>query len=209
MRYSKVLRVLPVLAVFVALQGQVRSGRAQNSSAGDTAKGKSVFTRAACAACHGDQGQGTNIGPRLASPDFDFAPMLNYVRRPGGVMPPVAVKTASDQDLADIYAFLRSIPAPNPTPPLTGDPQRGKKLFSSDGCYECHGTQGQGALTGARIGPPTISLVGFTWYVHRPGGQMPPYTEKVAPDQDLSDIYAFLKSIPLPPQSESIPLLNR
>jgi len=40
--------------------------------------------------------------------------------------------------------------------PPTGNAQNGKKLFMSDGCYECHGRQGQGAAqTGAaRVGPP-------------------------------------------------------
>jgi hypothetical protein len=37
---------------------------------------------------------------------------------------------------------------------------------------------------------------------------MPPYTEKVLPDKELADIYAFLKSLPRPPAATSIPLLN-
>jgi hypothetical protein len=37
---------------------------------------------------------------------------------------------------------------------------------------------------------------------------MPPYTAKVASDQDLADIYAYLKSFPTPPPAKDIPLLN-
>jgi hypothetical protein len=37
---------------------------------------------------------------------------------------------------------------------------------------------------------------------------MPPYTAKVASDQDLADIYAFLLTIPAPPTVNTIPLLN-
>jgi mono/diheme cytochrome c family protein len=95
--------------------------------------------------------------------------------------------------------------------PLTGNAQNGKKLFNGDGCYECHGRQGQGAAqTGAaRIGPPQLSFEGFQNYVRSPKYQMPPYTNKALPDQDLADIYAFLKSIPMPPKGKDIPLLNK
>ncbi len=92
-----------------------------------------------------------------------------------------------------------------------GNAPNGKKLFKSDGCYECHGTEGQGAQqTGAaRIGPPQLSFDGFQSYIRKPTGQMPPYTSKVVPDQDAADIYAYLKSIPMPPKGKDIPLLNK
>jgi ubiquinol-cytochrome c reductase cytochrome c subunit len=92
-----------------------------------------------------------------------------------------------------------------------GNVQNGKKLFVADGCYECHGYLGQGAAqTGAaRIGPPMLSYDGFQSYVRKPANQMPPYTSKALPDQDLADIYAYLKSIPVPPKGKDIPLLNK
>ena len=92
-----------------------------------------------------------------------------------------------------------------------GNAQNGKKLFMSDGCYECHGRLGQGAAqTGAaRIGPPQLSFEGFQSYVRNPKINMPPYTAKAIPDQDLADIYAYLKSIPMPPKGKDIPLLNK
>jgi len=96
------------------------------------------------------------------------------------------------------------------TPP-TGNAQNGKKLFMGDGCYECHGRQGQGAAqTGAaRIGPPQLSFEGFQSYVRNPKANMPPYTSRAISDQDLNDIYAYMKSIPMPPKGKDIPLLNK
>jgi ubiquinol-cytochrome c reductase cytochrome c subunit len=93
----------------------------------------------------------------------------------------------------------------------SGNAQKGKTLFMSDGCYECHGRQGQGATqTGAvRIGPPMLSFEGFQSYVRAPKNQMPPYTSKALPEQDLADIYAYLRSIPMPPKGKDIPLLNK
>ncbi len=92
-----------------------------------------------------------------------------------------------------------------------GNAENGKKLLKSDGCYECHGLQGQGAAqTGAaRIGPPQLSFEGFQNYVRAPKNNMPPYTSKAVPEQDLADIYAYLKSIPMPPKGKDIPLLNK
>jgi mono/diheme cytochrome c family protein len=92
-----------------------------------------------------------------------------------------------------------------------GNAQNGKKLFDANGCYECHGHLGQGAAqTGAaRIGPPQLSFEGFQSYVRSPKNNMPPYTAKAIPDQDLADIYAYLKSIPMPPKGKDIPLLNK
>lgn len=95
--------------------------------------------------------------------------------------------------------------------PPAGNAQNGKKLFLSDGCYECHGREGQGATqTGApRVGPPQLSFEGFQSYVRNPKSQMPPYSVKALSEKDLADIYAFLKSIPMPPKGKDIPLLNK
>ena len=34
---------------------------------------------------------------------------------------------------------------------------------------------------------------------------MPPYREKVLPNADLADIYAYLQSVPKPPDPNSLP----
>lgn len=92
-----------------------------------------------------------------------------------------------------------------------GNADNGKKVFTKDGCYECHGHEGQGAAQGAgpRIGPLQLSFEAFTKYVHQPTGQMPPYTSKVISDQELADIYAYLQSRPKATPSKDIPLLNQ
>ena len=100
---------------------------------------------------------------------------------------------------------------PDANAATAGNMQNGKKIFTSNGCHECHGLQGQGATQtgGARIGPPQLSLESFLSYVRHPMNQMPPYSSKAISDQDLTDIYAYLKSIPLPPKGKDIPLLNK
>jgi mono/diheme cytochrome c family protein len=93
----------------------------------------------------------------------------------------------------------------------TGNAETGKKIFMKDGCYECHGREGQGAAqaSGPRIGPPQRFLRSFINYVRQPTGQMPPFTTEVISDQELADIYAYLQSRPKAMPSKDIPLLNQ
>ena len=98
-------------------------------------------------------------------------------------------------------------PAPSGSAPA-GNTEAGKKLFTSYGCYECHGRAAHGGV-GPRLGPDAIPFAAFLRYVRHPAGTMPPYTAKVASDQDFADIYAFLKTLPPPPQAKNIPLLNQ
>jgi len=102
-------------------------------------------------------------------------------------------------------------PSEKPESARTGNVEAGKKIFTRDGCYECHGHEGQGAVQGAgpRIGPPQLSFEAFSKYVRQPAGQMPPYTSKVISEQELADIYAYLQSRPKAARSKDIPLLNQ
>ena len=90
----------------------------------------------------------------------------------------------------------------------SGNAQNGKKFFESYGCYQCHGHEAQGGV-GPRLGPRPLSWTAFSRYVRQPTDQMPPYTAKVVPDQELADIYAFLAAIPAPPNAKGIPILNQ
>ena len=90
-----------------------------------------------------------------------------------------------------------------------GNAQNGRKVFASNGCYECHGYEAQGAApTGPRLGPRPLAFAAFSKYVRQPTGQMPPYTAKALPDATLADIYAFLQSLPAPKPVDTIPLLK-
>jgi mono/diheme cytochrome c family protein len=84
---------------------------AQTTPAGNAQNGKKIFDSYGCYQCHGHAGQG-GVGPRIAPRPIPFAAFEKYVRHPSGEMPPYTVKVVSDHDLADIYAFLESIPQP-------------------------------------------------------------------------------------------------
>ena len=44
----------------------------------------------------------------------------------------------------------------------TGDSSNGKRLFMRNGCYQCHGTVGQGGLAGPRLAQTKLTLPAFT-----------------------------------------------
>ena len=83
------------------------------NAAPSAAKGKDTFHRVGCYECHNYQGQG-GVGPRLAPGPIAFEALKNYVRNANGNMPPYAPTVLSDDDIADIYAYLSSIPKSPP-----------------------------------------------------------------------------------------------
>ena len=106
-----------------------------------------------------------------------------------------------------VALMTSAVRAQAPVP--AGNADTGKRLFSAYYCYACHGTQGQGTSAGARLAPRPIAFAAFQKYLRQPTGQMPPYKATVVPDQELADMYAFLRSIPVSNGAKSIPLLNQ
>ncbi len=91
----------------------------------------------------------------------------------------------------------------------TADIERGHAAFLAKGCYECHGLAAKGAKGVAPpISPPPLPLEAFKAYVRKPAGQMPPYSAKLASDEELQGVYAYLKAMPAPPKAADIPLLK-
>jgi len=89
-----------------------------------------------------------------------------------------------------------------------GNAANGRKLFVSFGCYQCHGYEAQGGSAGPRLAPRPIAYAQFMKYVRHPTNEMPPFTEKIVKDSELTDIHAFLRAQPAPPDVDKIPLLK-
>jgi mono/diheme cytochrome c family protein len=88
---------------------------AQNVPRGDASKGRRQYTDFGCWQCHGTTGAGGGWqGPKLAPGVVPFAAFAYQVRNPRAQMPHYAQKLLSDQDVADIYAYLQSIPPGRP-----------------------------------------------------------------------------------------------
>jgi mono/diheme cytochrome c family protein len=91
-----------------------------------------------------------------------------------------------------------------------GNAQNGYKAYLKYQCYTCHGTVGQGADRGAgpKLAPNPFPWAGFEFQVRTPRQDMPAYRQQYLADQELADIYAYVRTIKAPPPVSAIPLLK-
>ena len=79
---------------------------------GDAANGKRLFMTVGCYECHGTTGAGGGIaGPRLAPNPLPLVGVKAKLRTASGRMPVFSEAVLKDAEIADIYAYLQSIPA--------------------------------------------------------------------------------------------------
>jgi mono/diheme cytochrome c family protein len=76
---------------------------------GDAEHGKKIYVSYGCWQCHGYQGQG-GAGPKLAPNPLPYQAVFRQLRKPRGTMPVYTHVTTPDQDVADIYAYLQTMP---------------------------------------------------------------------------------------------------
>lgn len=83
--------------------------------AGSGDRGQQAYMKYMCYTCHGTLGQGADrgTGPKLAPGLLPYAAFALQVRTPRLDMPPYRQQFLSDQELADIYAYL-SLTKPSP-----------------------------------------------------------------------------------------------
>ncbi len=82
----------------------------------------------------------------------------------------------------------------------------GRALFTANQCWQCHGHEGQGGAA-VRIAPTLYPFVAFAQFV-RHGNLMPAYSPNVLSDEDLRQIWEFVRNVSEPPAVEDIPELS-
>lgn len=115
----KVLNVVgaTALAASVYAGAAVQPACAQDAPAGDAAEGKRIYLRVGCFTCHGRSGQGGALNgpaPILAQTAMPWEGFVNQLRHPLNEMPAYAEIVMPEKQIADIYAFLQSLPGPLP-----------------------------------------------------------------------------------------------
>jgi mono/diheme cytochrome c family protein len=103
------MRLMFAIVMITTASAQTRQPAAP---AGDAENGKKIFTSYGCYQCHNYAAHGGGAGPRLAPKPIPFPAFTRQVRKPVNEMPPYTGKVVSDKELADIYAFLLTIPEP-------------------------------------------------------------------------------------------------
>src|ERR1700733_8828501 len=86
---------------------------AQDAPKGDAGNGKRLYLADGCFTCHGRAGQGgayNGPAPSLAKTDMPFDGFKAQLRDPANDMPAYSAAVLSDQEIADMYAFVQSLP---------------------------------------------------------------------------------------------------
>jgi ubiquinol-cytochrome c reductase cytochrome c subunit len=105
---------------------------------------------------------------------------------------------------APAEAQQRNIPASA----SSDDAVKGRELFVKQGCYQCHGYVGQGAIaTGPTLVPGRLDENGFRDYVRSPEGVMPAYTSKIISGEAIGLLMRYVRSLPQGRPPSAIPLL--
>lgn len=105
-RFLLSIGILGILGPVIAM-GQPQAGATLE---GDARRGEAFFTTTyKCYACHGYQAETGN--PRLNPMQMNQTSFLTFVQSgsPSGAMP--AYGDAPPQDLADVFAYIRSLPS--------------------------------------------------------------------------------------------------
>ena len=185
------------------------SARAQTVIPGDARRGEQLFRSESCIHCHSLNGQGGKIAPDLgkridrnytpavmASVMWNHAPAMWAAMRQQGIVK----STLSPESAADLFAFFyssRFFEKP-------GDAGRGKRLFASKHCADCHGiteSKAEGAPPVARwesLGDP-IALVQQMWNHGIKMGEALKQRKIARPQlssQELTDMLVYLQNLP-------------
>lgn len=114
--------------------------------------------RVRCADCHGTDGRGVR-GPDITtvwSTGRTDEGLFDTVRRgvPNTEMPAFAAPRASDRDIWQMLAYLKTLATPAPADPPRGNAEAGAKIFRTM-CVACHKVDGRGGRLG-----PDLSRIG-------------------------------------------------
>jgi mono/diheme cytochrome c family protein len=104
---------IAALAAFAA--GACAIAQAQDAPQGDAVKGKRIYLAVGCFTCHGRSGQGgayNGPAPILASTALPFDGFKGQIRDPSNDMPAYSDAVLSDKDVADVFAYVKSLPGP-------------------------------------------------------------------------------------------------
>lgn len=111
-RLARVALALIAAAVLPACAGtaKTRSRAAQTDAPVNAGRGRSIYL-AQCAACHGRDGTGGQIGPQLQNEHLKrtFAKVRDIVLEPEPPMPKLFPARLSSTDVRDVSAYVETL----------------------------------------------------------------------------------------------------
>lgn len=186
-------------------------------AAGDAAAGKALY--GTCSACHGASAEGNKAmnAPKLAG-QGEWYLVRQLANFKGGVrgtnandaygktMAPMAMMLADDTAMANVAAYIASLPVSHPEATVQGDAAVGKTLYAS--CSACHGADGKGNQA---MNAPTLSGQSDFYLVTQLknfksgargthakdmfGMQMAPMAKMLADDAAINNVVAYINTL--------------
>jgi mono/diheme cytochrome c family protein len=204
--YSWVLRQALIWSL---ISGGVQAAVLPPVIPGDSARGQKLFAAERCVQCHSVEGKGGKTAPDLgkqvdrsftpallASTMWNHAPVMWAAMEGAGIERP----KLSPEGAADLFAFFYSTRFFD----KPGDAARGKDVFTTKHCGECHGiteSRAEGAppvMKWESLGQPII-LVQQMW--NHSGHMRAAFARKNIAwqeftTQELSDLLLYLRTLP-------------
>ena len=124
MKHKRIRQVSGIFASCVLIAGLMLVGSIHQAEAealpvaepaqsaaltGDVERGEQLWFSYYCYSCHGTLGNG-GAAPRISNSPRTMEGFIQYVRNPQR-MPPYVNRVMSDQQLADVYEWLQTLPA--------------------------------------------------------------------------------------------------
>ena len=97
-----------LIMMAASLVAQTPSPPAPASATGNPQNGKTLYLKYSCYACHGYDGHG-GAGARLVPMRMNLPGFSAYIKNPRQ-MPPYTSKVLTDEQAADLWAFIKSLP---------------------------------------------------------------------------------------------------
>lgn len=183
----------------------------------DIEHGKAGFQL--CAGCHGLKGQGLQLvnAPRLAGlEDWYLERQINNFRAKirgaspadvnGHQMAQMAAALTSDKQVADLVAYIGTLPQAKAASTVSGDIERGKAAYAP--CTICHGAAAEGNKV---MNAPALATLDDWYQVAQLkkfregqrgadskdiyGQQMAPMAGVLADDKAINDVVAYINSL--------------
>jgi cytochrome c oxidase subunit 2 len=172
-----------------------------------------------CASCHGFKGQGNQLvnAPAIAGQeDWYLKRQLGNFREGirgasvedshGSAMASMTRGLDSDEKIADIVAYIGTLPTPDVASTIDGDLNSGRTQYAP--CAACHGAMAEG---NSALNAPALATTG-DWYQLRQlqlfkdglrgahsddvyGQQMRPMVGVLADDKAMRDVVAYISSL--------------
>jgi cytochrome c553 len=215
------LSVMAVLNVAAPAHAQTASAGASSQDMGKQIATSGAGGAAACAGCHGPQGEGMAASnfPRIAGQPHAYLArqLASYANgnRNNPVMSPIA-KALTKEQIAAVAIYYASLEAPSKPAAAVTPPKRGLQLanigdekIGVQGCVNCHGPGGIGQpplypyLAGQYMGYLVTALGEWRSGARKtdPSKQMNIIAKRMS-DADIKAVSAYYAAQPAPPPTE-------